>query len=587
MSAKRNRPRQGRKHRKLGIQPLEARRVLAASVGWDGPGLGSAELTYFIANSPDSLTQAETNAAIETALQAWSDVADVNFTPTTQRGLTDSLDISFENIDGGGGTLAQAYLPDDVNPARIAGDIQFDLAEVWEVGNSLGSRAFDLVWVAAHEIGHALGLDHHEGAGSVLAPFVSPNQSFTGLGAEDVEEIQELYAARDSATVETGNEEPTIAEIPVDTGDSNDETDRFQRRRWFRFAFRGWGFAWRGVGFSERLGAGVPERHNLYNPTDVNGDQQTSALDALMVINHLAGSESSAMCDTNGDGSVTAIDALTVINAMGEATDGVVDDNVQDTDEGPSDEQADEDIDESDDQVDDDSSADEDTEGPLDQADDDDVEVDDEDDQEADEEEMDDEDSDDHQDDGDTDDDDTDEGEPIDDGGLIDEGDEEDEDDHDDGHHRGRHRHHRYGLAAKSADAILARFDGNQDGELSEDEVPGYLWNKFINREVDADSGGTISEDELTAAITAARQDRFTALDEDGDGLITESEVSARLWNKILGSDGNDDATVSFEEFDSWLQDRAESTDRQDHHRRVDRAFAQFARRTGFARRRF
>ncbi len=565
-----------KKRRRLSFQPLEARRVLAASFGWDGPGLGSAELTYTINGSPSSLSQAETNAAIETAFEAWSSAADITFTPTNQTGLRDSIDISFVNIDGRAGTLAQAYFPDDINPARIAGDIQFDVSEAWEIGNSLGNRAFDLVWVAVHEIGHSLGLDHHEGIGSVLAPFVSPNQSFDTLSDFDAAIVQELYAAADGSLTSDVDDTPIVDdpvdETPTDQGtdtsdddnDANDpgdtDDDPFTRSRWRR------GGRWHR--FGGRLDAELVD-YNYVNTTDVNGDNHTSALDALMVINQLNQSspsqltnlsevETVGLSDVNGDGSITALDALTVINSLNRgnartlASVTTVDD-VDATDESSTDEDA-ETIEELDDESVD---AVDDSETPADEVDD------------A----------------GDTTD-------PIDDGGVIDDSDDtdledpmtddpveemddedevEESDDEQDSHEH-RHRHggiFNIGLFGGDAEAFVSRFDTNDDASISEDEVSERLWSKLTDLEGDSDADGLVTIAELDALIASARQAAFDANDSDGDGLLTEDEVGERRWSKISGADANEDGGVSLDELDTFIEE--EGLGRSDFQRRSHR----------------
>jgi hypothetical protein len=172
-----------------------------SSVGWDGPGRGGAALCYHIGDIPDHLDRKAVDSAIESALSVWTSVAHISFTRTVLPHQPRSIDFRFGKIDGPGGTLAHAYLPYDVNAEPTSGDVEFDSSETWEVGDDYRYAAYDLVYCAVHEIGHALGLDHSNKPGSVMAPTVSLDRCFQRLEQADVDAILRLYAPARNAGV--------------------------------------------------------------------------------------------------------------------------------------------------------------------------------------------------------------------------------------------------------------------------------------------------------------------------------------------------------------------------------------------------
>ena len=96
-------------------------------------------------------------------------------------------------FDGPWGVLAHAFYPPPVNAGCIAGDIHFDDAEFW-VSPGWGGVGFDLATVAAHEIGHSLGLGHSADSNALMYPFYSSRRAY--LSYDDIAGIIAIYGTR-------------------------------------------------------------------------------------------------------------------------------------------------------------------------------------------------------------------------------------------------------------------------------------------------------------------------------------------------------------------------------------------------------
>ncbi len=153
------------------------------------------DLTYAYQEFTPDLSQSQIRDAIGQAFSFWSAVAPLSFTEVA---LNNNPDITirfasgdhgdFANFDGPGGVLAHAYSP-PLGGGVLSGDAHFDEAEFWTI--NLPPSGVDLVSVAAHELGHSLGLAHSTVQAALMYPTYSgPHRS---LDNDDITGIQALY----------------------------------------------------------------------------------------------------------------------------------------------------------------------------------------------------------------------------------------------------------------------------------------------------------------------------------------------------------------------------------------------------------
>ncbi len=151
-------------------------------------------LTYSFANTTGDLSAAEVKQAFYQALLLWAEVTSLTFSEVASGGSADMI-LRFAAgdhgcgypFDGPSGVLAHGFYPPP-NPS-FPGDIHFDEAETWSVNTP--PSGFDLITVAAHEIGHALGLAHSAVAGALMAPYY--DGAHRRLESDDIAGIRALY----------------------------------------------------------------------------------------------------------------------------------------------------------------------------------------------------------------------------------------------------------------------------------------------------------------------------------------------------------------------------------------------------------
>ena len=156
-------------------------------------------LTWRYVKETKDLDRDTVRKAIKLAMKKWSDVTNIEFRESTDKEV--DIEVKFVEyahgdpfrFDGFGGTLAHAYFPH--SNTGLAGDVHFDDAEKFTFGvNDPDGR--DIMWVATHELGHSLGLDHTPVLGAIMYPYYQGFKEKIDLKYDDLLAIQSVYGGK-------------------------------------------------------------------------------------------------------------------------------------------------------------------------------------------------------------------------------------------------------------------------------------------------------------------------------------------------------------------------------------------------------
>ena len=213
------------------------------------------KLTYYVTNNPTRMSSNLVRQVFRKATNIWSRYSGIKFIETKRPEIADIRftfkyrlheDGSSNAFDGPGGALAHAFFPKK-------GEAHFDVEEKWASGlfstansrgtgragsgysphgsyhgqyqpyrrrmmrSSMGRDKASLLAVAAHEMGHILGLPHSPIRGSLMSPYYDDYRRNTALAFDDIQAIEYLYGKTANAVLEDRKRLKIIPAAPSTT----------------------------------------------------------------------------------------------------------------------------------------------------------------------------------------------------------------------------------------------------------------------------------------------------------------------------------------------------------------------------------
>jgi matrixin/thrombospondin type 3 repeat protein len=154
---------------------------------------GKVEINYYFINTTAKLDGNIEHDVVRQAFALWSTQSPLKFTEVTNEADADIV-IGWaagehgdgDPFDGPGDVLAHASFPNPYDDGQVL--LHFDDDERWVNSET---QNVDMLTVAAHEIGHTLGLAHSSAANALMYPSYSGPHRF--LDDDDIAGVQDLY----------------------------------------------------------------------------------------------------------------------------------------------------------------------------------------------------------------------------------------------------------------------------------------------------------------------------------------------------------------------------------------------------------
>ncbi|MBL8061371.1 MAG: matrixin family metalloprotease [Anaerolineales bacterium] len=184
---------------------------------------GKTDITYVFLNGTQKISGDEERELVRQAFALWAAQTSLTFTEVSSANEADIV-IGWaqeehgdgDPFDGPGDVLAHASYPNPYEDRQVF--LHFDDAERWVNSDS---QNVDLLTVAAHEIGHTLGLGHSNDPRALMYPSYSEPHRF--LGTDDIAGVQSLYGLVSEAP--SAPEQPKPNENPPQSPSADADRD--------------------------------------------------------------------------------------------------------------------------------------------------------------------------------------------------------------------------------------------------------------------------------------------------------------------------------------------------------------------------